>query len=37
MEIKIPNVEVGPGSSSQPHASRNKTQTQNIFINTLVV
>jgi hypothetical protein len=30
-------VEVMPGSSSQLHASRNKTHTQNIFTNTLVI
>jgi hypothetical protein len=27
-------VEFSPGSSSQPHAPRNETQTQNIFTYT---
>jgi hypothetical protein len=30
-------VEVRPGFSSQPHAPRNKTQTHNIFTDTLAI
>jgi hypothetical protein len=35
-EVRM-GVKVSPGSSSQPHTLRNKTQTQNIFTNTLTI
>jgi antibiotic biosynthesis monooxygenase (ABM) superfamily enzyme len=35
--LQVFPLSLGPGFSSQPHAPRNKTRTQNVFTNTLAI